>query len=455
MKKLKRENYKMQKPVMLIQAPVATRSGYGSHSRDIVRSLIKMDKYDIKIGSLKWGNCPMNALNDQDPNDKVILDRLLSGALTKQPEVNIEIRVPNEFCAQGKIGKYNIGITAGIETTQCSQEWIEGCNRTDLVIVPSTHAKRVFENTKYTKKDDKGNVLDELKINTPIEVLFEGFDEDIYKRTDEMPATLHKILDSIEEDFNYLYVGHWLKGEIGQDRKDTGMMVKVFLETFKNKTNPPALIMKTSGATFSQIDKEDIMSKIKTIKLGVENAKSLPNIYFLHGDLTDDEVNALYNHPKVKAHISFTKGEGFGRPLLEATLSEKPILASAWSGHLDFLHPDKAILLPGELTNVHPSSVWENVIIPESKWFTVNYPVASKIMLDVWKNYKNYIPRAKAQAKESANFSFNKMTDVFTNILVKYMPKFAEEVKLNLPNLATGGITLPKLKKTTTTSMEI
>ena len=93
-----------KKPFMFIQAPVATRSGYGSHSRDIVRSLIKMDKYDIKIGSLKWGNCPMNALNDQDPNDKMIIDRLLNGPVTEQPEISLEIRVPNEFCAQGKIG---------------------------------------------------------------------------------------------------------------------------------------------------------------------------------------------------------------------------------------------------------------------------------------------------------------------------------------------------------------
>ena len=436
-----------KKPVILVQAPVATRSGYGSHSRDIIRSLIKMDKYDIKIGSLKWGNCPMNALNDQDPNDKMIIDRLLNGPVTEQPEISLEIRVPNEFCAQGKIGKYNIGITAGIETTQCSKEWIEGCNRTDLVIVPSTHAKRVFENTVFEKKDKQGKKVGELKIDTPIEVLFEGFDEEVYKKTDEIPLTLHKMLNTIEEDFNFLYVGHWLKGVLGQDRKDTGMLVKVFLETFKNKPNPPALIMKTSGATFSQMDKEDIMGKIRTIKRGVENAKTLPNIYFLHGDLTDDEMNALYSHPKIKAHVSFTKGEGFGRPLLEATLSEKPVIASGWSGQLDFLHQDKALLLPGELTTVHESSHWNGVIMKGSKWFTVNYPTASKIIFNVWSDYKNYRKRAKSQAKHSMNFTLNKMTNVFEDMLGRYLPTFAEEVKLNLPNLGTTEIKLPKLKK--------
>ena len=57
------------KPLMLITGPVATRSGYGSHSRDLVKSLIAMDKFDIKINSLRWGNCPMNALDENKPED--------------------------------------------------------------------------------------------------------------------------------------------------------------------------------------------------------------------------------------------------------------------------------------------------------------------------------------------------------------------------------------------------
>ncbi len=61
------------KPLVLVTAPVATRSGYGSHSRDIIRSLIAMDKYDIKIFPVRWGATPQNALNKRDPNDKVCL----------------------------------------------------------------------------------------------------------------------------------------------------------------------------------------------------------------------------------------------------------------------------------------------------------------------------------------------------------------------------------------------
>ena len=51
------------------------------------------------------------------------------------------------------------------------------------------------------------------------------------------------------------------------------------------------------------------------------------------------EMNSIYNHSKVKAMVSLTKGEGFGRPLLEFSLSQKPLIVSGWSGHMDFLPP--------------------------------------------------------------------------------------------------------------------
>ena len=442
------------RPLMLVQAPVATRSGYGSHSRDIIHSLINLDKWDIKIASLRWGNTSMNVLNEGDEKDKRILDRIVTGPLQRQPDIHIQITVPNEFM---KIGKFNLGITAGIETNLCSADWVEGMNRMDMVIVPSQHSKKVFDETTFDKihNETKQNI-GQLKTEIPIEVLFEGVDTDIYKKIDEFPKTLHETLSDIPEDYNFLFVGHWLKGNLGQDRKDTGMLVKTFLETFKDKENAPGLIMKTSGATFSIIDRDEILSKIESIKRLIQYKSHLPNIYVLHGDLTDEEMNALYNHPKVKTHISFTKGEGFGRPLLEASISGKPIIASNWSGHVDFLDKDNCVLLDGKLTQVDGSAVWENVILKESDWFTVNYQQASIKILDVWKNYKKYGSRAKIQGVRAKElFSLKKMEMKFGEILDKYIPEFPTEMKLKLPKLKRGGdselpkFKLPKLKKIT------
>ena len=441
----------MNKQVCLVTAPVATRSGYGAHGRDICRALIKLDKYDVKIWPVRWGNTPMNALNKDDPNDKMIIDRILPNPqLPKQPELHIHIVIPNEFQT---FGKYNIGITAGLEMTACPPGWLEGMNKMNMNIVPSTFVKDMLTNIKFDINNEQdGKKVGELKSDKPIEVLFEGTDTNIFKKTNEFSKEFVDEMKKVKESFNFLYVGHWLQGDLGKDRKDTGMMLKVFLETFKNLKQKPGLIMKTSGATYSVIDRETMLNKIQIIKDMVKG--DLPNIYLLHGDFDDEEMNQIYNHPKVKAHINLTHGEGFGRPLLEASISQKPVIATNWSGHLDFLNKNLAVLVGGGLQNVEKGSVPDEFLTEGAQWFTVNYQEASAKMKDVYKSYKKYTLDAKKLGTvNKSKFSLNAMTKELGKILDKYVPEFPKEVKLELPKLKKVGSTdlpkikLPKLKK--------
>jgi len=442
------------KPLVLVTAPVGTRSGYGAHSRDICRSLIAMDKFDVKIWPVRWGGTPQDALNEKDPNDKVIVERLLeSPNMDRQPDIHFHIVVPNEF---SPLAKYNIGITAGLEVTVCPPEWLEGLNKMNLNIVPAKFIKESLSKTQFDKHDQNTQQkIGIIKCETPIEVLFEGADTEIYKPTKEFSKDLVDELKGIKEDFCFLFVGHWLQGSLGHDRKDLGMLIKTFLETFKNQKKQPALILKTSGATPCILDREDIFKKINEIR-NTTNGK-LPNIYMLHGDLRDEEMNGLYNHPKVKAHVSFTHGEGFGRPLLEASLSEKPVIAPNWSGHVDFLNKD-AILLPGSLNEVKEESLMKGMHIKETQWFTVNYNYASKMLKNVFDNYSKYTIKAKKLAiVNQTKFSLDAMTKKFEGILDRYLPNFEEppkQVPLELPKLKKVGgsseppkIELPKLKK--------
>jgi glycosyltransferase involved in cell wall biosynthesis len=432
------------KPLFVISCPIDTYSGYGARSRDIVKALLKLNKYDLKIIPQRWGNTPFGFLQGDNPEHKQIIDCLWSQPqLPRQPDVWAQITVPNEF---QPIGKFNIGFTAGIETTVCDPSWIEGVNRMNLTIVSSQHAKDVFIQSIFEKRDkNQGNqVVGEIKLERPVEVLFEGVDTNIYQKLDKIiDSEVGDVLDTIDEEFNYLYVGHWLQGELGQDRKDTGMLIKTFLETFKGKTKKPGLILKTSSVTYSIMDRDEILEKINKIRAAVGTDKELPNIYLLHGELEDKEMNELYNHPKVKAHVSFTKGEGYGRPLLEASISQKPVLASNYSGHLDFLNSEMSILLPGQINQIHPSAVVQNMLIPESGWFTVDYKKAAEILEDVYKNYKNYTDRAKKQSYISrTEFSLEKMGEKLSSILENKVPK---PVALKLPQLKK--VELPQLKK--------
>jgi len=415
------------KPTLVFQAPVATRSGYGDHARDLLHSLYKLDKFEIKVISTRWGQTPMDALNYDKPFHKWVVDNIIP-KIDQKPDIYIQVTVPNEF---QPIGHYNIGITAAIETTHSPLDWVHGCNRMDLIIVPSEHSKKSLVDSIYNETNPQGQLVAQHKIQKPIEVLFEGFDENDFG-TDEV--TYIEQLNQIKEDFAFLFVGHWLRGDLGEDRKNVGMMIKTFAMAFKNEKVKPALVLKTSSAGFSVMDRENTIKKIKAA-LGTDYGK-VP-IYLIHGDLTPAQMNGLYEHPKVKAMLNFTKGEGFGRPLLEFSLTGKPILVSGWSGHLDFLKSG-AVLLEGELKNVHESAA-DQFLLKEAQWFNVNVSKALPVIKDVYKNYDKYKVDSYQLGKQNKqNFSLEKMTKLFDIILNQYgiynkiQPKFQQ---LQLPKL--------------------
>jgi glycosyltransferase involved in cell wall biosynthesis len=428
----------MNKPLFIISSAFDTYSGYGARSRDLIKVIVESDKYEVKLLSQRWGNTPFGFCEDNKEWSFLNELVLINNQLPKQPEIWMQISVPNEF---QPVGKYNIGCTAGIETTICPPDFIEGINRMDLTLVSSEHAKKVFQDSKYEKRNQQTNQIEGIvELNKPIEVLFEGANLDIYKVLDK-PCSLDI---QVKENFAYLFVGHWIQGDLGEDRKNVGLLIKAFYETFKNKANKPALILKTSQVGSSYVDREEILKKIKLIKKTV-NSTNLPNIYLLHGEFTDEEMNEIYNHSKVKAMINITKGEGFGRPLLEFTLTKKPLITTGWSGHLDFLNPEFTTLIGGNLTNVHPSAA-NQFILKEAQWFSPDPGQIGFYLKDVFENYKNYTDGAKRQAHYSkTNFSWDKMKEKTEELFTKYIPEFPKQMALKLPSLKK--IELPKLKK--------
>jgi glycosyltransferase involved in cell wall biosynthesis len=414
----------MIKPFLLFRGPVKTRSGYGAHSRDLLEALYKMDLFNIKIDSCGWGSTPFTALEEGNEFHKWINDNIIT-SITEQPEIYIQVTVPNEF---QRVGKFNIGVTAGIETTVAPKNWVDGCNKMDHIITTSTFSRDVLLQTVYNETENTtGKLIKQHRIEKPISVLFEGVDTSIYNNE-------YKGIDvDITEDFAYLFVGHWLKGDLGQDRKDVGMLIRCFVEAFKDEEVKPALVLKTSSASFSVKQREEFRKKIEDI-VKQSDTTTPPSIYLLFGELTNGEMNELYNHPKIKSMVSLTKGEGFGRPLLEFTMTGKPVIASNWSGHKDFLPMDKAIMVGGKLTEVH-DSVIDDFIIKGSKWFTANYNEFVEVLKLVQKDYDKFLQKSETLREfNSENFTLDKMKDKFESIL-KQNTVQSKEHKLVLPKL--------------------
>lgn len=416
----------------VISSPFATQSGYGHHAREIITNLIerKGTEWDIKLLSMPWGVTPFTYPVSDDWKRRTI-----PLPLEYQPDVFVQITVPTEF---QPIGKLNIGVTAGTEGDICPVEWIDMINRMQIVIVPTNFSKDVFVNT--AKEHNK-------VISCELVVVPEYFDDSVYNKDAEQADI--SILDEIEEQFAFLSVGHWLTGNIGEDRKNISGVIYSFVNAFKGKKSMPALILKTSGATYSVMDRMDIENRISQVleQPAFKNTK-LPNIYVLHGDLTDVEMNSLYNHPKVKAMYSLTKAEGFGRPLLEFATTGKPMIVPFYSGQCDFLNREFIVEVKGALTPIHPSAQNE-FLINGAKWFTPDYGYAENLLKQVFEKYKNYIDNAK-RLRYHVNQTFTKSAviaeyDKLVESINKFESNIPKQVELKLPKL--NKISLPKLEK--------
>ena len=414
----------------IISSPVATQSGYGHHAREFITNAFKYknNDWDIKLVSMPWGHTPFTY-----PLPIEWMKNIVPLPLRQQPDIWVQITVPNEF---QPVGKFNIGVTAGTEGDVCPEAWIESINKMQLIIVPSEFTKKTFENTAEKHK---------LTITTTIKVVPEYFNESIYNKNNKTAKILE--LQDIKESFCFLFVGHWLQGQLGEDRKNITGMLHTFFDTFKNKNNPPAMILKTSGATYSIVDKNEITKNVNQLKKLFPKNTKLPNVYILHGDLTENEMNALYNDTKIKSMVSFTKAEGFGRPLLEFTTTGKPVIAPHYSGPVDFLNKEYITELPGELTPIHPTAQ-NDFLIGDAKWFTPDYKYASKVFKEIVKHYNKFLTRSRKHIKYSNdNFSSLAVTKHYDE-LFKYIDTKIGSVPMHQPlNLPTlNKIELPKLK---------
>ena len=417
---------------------------------------------DIKCMDVKWGNTPRNHLRPEVPRHKKLLDSFTNqDQIKSQPDILIDIRIPNEFASGAKI---NIGITAGVETDVVSPEFLEGMNRMNFNIVPSRFTADTFNRCTYDRMEDLPNGEKKkagvVKNEKPISVLFEGVDTDVYypKQKHELERGVYKELDElIKEDFAYLSVGQWGAQGFGEDRKNIGVLIKSFLNAFSNIPNPPALVLKTNGANFSVLDRHETKKKIQQVKDMFEGVK-LPNIYLIHGDFTIDEMSTLYNHPKIGAFITCTHGEGFGRPMLEATCCDLPVIASKWSGHMDFLTDSESMLIDGFLKEVPKSALWKPIIVEPSKWFDVNEADVVRKVRTFHKKRKLIQKKATRLGKKNRReFSLKAMAIKFNKIIDDILKNMPQSVNLKLPKLKKvsdgdskpSKIKLPKLKKVT------
>jgi glycosyltransferase involved in cell wall biosynthesis len=327
---------------VVIRAPLLSYSGYGTHARQVFRWLLTKD-VDVYTQVVPWGATSWMINPDyEDGLVNEIMKRSIQ--LQKKPDVSFQIQLPNEW--DPTLAKKNVGISAYVETDRCNPQWILASNQMDTVVVPSTHVKKCIEATGT--------------LSVPLHVIPEAYYDSIAEKK------LPKLDLDFSTDFNFLVVGQLTGNNPHNDRKNIFNTIKWICETFHNDKNV-GIVLKTNSGKNTKIDRV-VTTKLLTALMSEARDGPNPKLHFLHGAMTQEEMASLYRHPKIKALVSLTRGEGYGLPLLEAAASGLPVIATNWSGHLDFLNKGKFLKVQYQLSDVHKSRIDNRIFISGTKW---------------------------------------------------------------------------------------
>lgn len=380
--------------MITIYAPFDEYCGYGARARDLANCTKYIKNYDFEFVDLCFGNSPRGFLEKE--NEEYIKSKLTT---TPKNELSVVINIP---APNQNFGKKNILITTGIETDILPKQYVEFSKGKDLILTSSVFSK---------------SIIDKFVPDVPCKVLFEAYDPVFLKNPRKSFLENCCELNFSNHDFIFLCVGHWLPGDLGHDRKNIGFTISCFYKAFANLINPPALLIKTQVNSPSHLDTSEICGRIKTIRNSIK-ANWYPEVYLLSGNLSNEEMNALYRHKTIKAFTLLSHGEGYGRPYLEFSLTGKPIIASNYSGQLDFLNSEQSLLVDGKIDELHKSSKYHPIFEEGSKWFFPKEKEAINAYRLIHKKYNRYLESSTILAETNKKeFTMEKMAEKFNQYL--------------------------------------
>jgi glycosyltransferase involved in cell wall biosynthesis len=404
----------MRKKVV-VRGPALTQSGYGEHTRFLLRSLKKFpEKFDIYLVSVNWGQTGWLSENSEEREwlDSLILKTHEHTQSGGHFDMSVQVSIPNEW---EPLAPYNVGVTAGIETTKVAPIWLERANMMDKVITISEHSKNVFEETAYHGFHRDTQQPMALKCETPIDIVH-------YPVKNQ---TTENIELDLEHDFNYLMVSQW------GPRKNMANALKWWLE--ENYDEDVGLILKTSLKNNSIMDRIHILKDLRRLISDTLNEDAKCKVYLLHGDMSEAQMQSLYSHPKIKALINLSHGEGFGLPIFDAVCHGVPVIAPGWSGHCDFLYKTdkkgkkKALFadVNYDINPIQDFAVWDGVVQKDSMWCYPHEGHYKMRLRQVRKGYDKWLKKAKSlQEWVLKEFESEKQHDLFADTV------YGEEVDI-------------------------
>lgn len=410
----------MQKKNIGMIAPFTSYSGYGEYGRAIAKMIIEQYKDNQNVNLFLF-DFTSNTISKQQSFNLIqssysdIVNYIMQNEEIQKQffDIFITVSIPMSFIQKGLI---NIGITALAQCDKVHPQLIINCNRMDEVIVMSDFNINSLKESVYRTQDNQ-----EIKISVPISKINHPFKNIIVKNKTD----ISDFLDLIPQKFLFLTVGEWLPGSVGNDRKDIGALISSFLKTFPNNKDI-GLLLKCQQGRSSILSEYSIRERISQIARGIGIEIKVDNIYFISGNLSEQQMIQLYSHDKVKAYISYTHGESYGIPIMQFSGNTgKPLLIPYHSGIQQYILPEYNDILISKLTQVPQQlfqTFYREFLIPESKWNTVQYQYAMFKMTECINEYLKKLSKAKLQQKYiQDNFSYKNLSPSISKILNKYL----------------------------------
>lgn len=421
---------------ILLSGCFKSESGYGHKAREILHSVFQKYKDEtLYILNLDWGSTPNDGLKNS--KYEYLEEHIKPFQLNKQPELHIHVGVPNDLYGNFSfVGKKNILFTSGVETDVVPLNWIRFLNqkRVDLIVVPSKYVKEVFEKTVYTEtKEDKTTV--QHKLERPVVVVPESYDDRLFEPlTDQQIEHVESLLNPINGTDFFLSCGQvsaHVASEKGSDRKNISGLIENFITTFRGNKHI-SLVLKTNPVEYSEISYYYQLNYYKRIlKDTMIPKEERPNILLIKGHLKPNELFYLYKHEKNVANVSYTHGEGFGRFILDASLSGNRLVVPKFGGFKDFTSNSFSYYINGIMKKIPHSAIMHEILIPESKWFHVDMNEASKILKQVYKEHSSY-KVSKETLKHIQYLTNHYSIDNITNMIQNTIePFYSKKIQLD------------------------
>jgi glycosyltransferase involved in cell wall biosynthesis len=180
-----------------------------------------------------------------------------------------------------------------------------------------------------------------------------------------------------------------------------------------------ALIIKTyssMGYTTSQLVKK--VATYLTQDLGYD-INRIPNIVFHDAVIPDARMPNLYR--AADCFVLPTRGEGWGRPFMEAMAMGLPVIATNWSGQTAFMNAENSLLLDCEVVDVPAIACQETPTYQGHRWAEPSLTHLRQLLLQAFEDraYGKEIG-GRARAHLEANFTYPRVAQILHDELAQH-----------------------------------